>query len=220
MSARRSRLAAVIGLAIGAVAVVAPTATATPSATACPDLDVVFARGTTEIPGPGVVGKPLIPAVQRALPGKSVSSYAVDYAASIDQSSAGPGATDMTRHVVRLAAACPGTKFVLGGLSQGASVTDIAIGVESGLGSGETVPAGLADRVVAVVAFGNPLGGLFRRTIKDASPVYGPKALEICNLGDLVCGGLGTRGPGFGHLSYAFDGSVEMAAGFIGHNYR
>ncbi|UMO99936.1 cutinase family protein [Amycolatopsis sp. EV170708-02-1] len=217
MSARWGRWTAAIGLAVGAVAIPAPVAEAT---AACPDLDVVFARGTTEIPGPGVVGKPLIPAVQRALPGKSVTSYAVDYAASIDQSSAGPGATDMTRHVVRLAAACPSTKFVLGGLSQGASVTDIAIGLKTGLGTGETVPAGLADRVVAVVAFGNPLGGLFRQTIKDTSAVYGPKALELCNLGDLVCGGLGTRGPGFGHLSYAFDGSVDLAARFIGHHYR
>ncbi|KAE9263410.1 hypothetical protein PF008_g32371, partial [Phytophthora fragariae] len=51
--------------------------------------------------------------------------------------SAGPGATDMTNHVVSVAKECPNTVFVLGGYSQGASVT-------ATLGSGGTIPENLA----------------------------------------------------------------------------
>ncbi|WP_161780864.1 hypothetical protein [Amycolatopsis orientalis] len=40
-------------------------------------MDLIFARGTFEIPGLGIVGKPLLPALQRALPGKSVSAHAL-----------------------------------------------------------------------------------------------------------------------------------------------
>ncbi|ANN18341.1 cutinase [Amycolatopsis orientalis] len=220
MRTRLQRLTAVAGLAICAATGIGAVPATAAEVSACPDVDLIFARGTFEIPGLGIVGKPLLPALQRALPGKSVSAHAVDYAASFDQSSAGPGATEMTRQLTRRAAGCPGTKFVLGGLSQGASVTDIAVGVKSGLGSGEVVPDDLADRVVAVVAFGNPLGGLYRRTIKESSPIYGPKALELCNVGDPVCGGQGTRGPGLGHLSYGMDGSVDIAAKFVAQHYN
>ncbi|AIJ20999.1 cutinase [Amycolatopsis methanolica 239] len=71
--------------------------------------------------------------------------------------------------------------------------------------------------MVAVIAFGNPLG-LYGQTIKTASSTYGPKSLEFCNRGDTVCGGTGT-GPGYGHLGYATDGSVDQAAAFIAKQY-
>ncbi|QFZ20165.1 cutinase family protein [Saccharothrix syringae] len=202
-------------LAIALTSVPAPAASA---AAGCADLEVVFARATGEPAGLGSAGTPLVSAVKSGLPGATVASYAVDYAASSDQSSAGPGATDMTRHVKATAAACPGTRFALGGYSQGASVTDIAIGIRTVLGTGETIPADLADRVVAVVAFGNPLGMSGGRTIKDASPTYGPKSLEFCNRGDWICGGTGTW-TGSGHLSYPRDGSVPAAAAFIAEQF-
>jgi cutinase len=147
-----------------------------------------------------------------------VTSYAVNYAAAWDQTSAGPGATDMSTHIAQLAAQCPDTKFAVGGYSQGASVTDIALGIRTTLGTGQAIPADLAPRVIAVVAFGNPLG-LSGRTIATASATYGPKSLEFCNRGDQVCGGTGT-GPGYGHLSYPTDGSVPAAASFIARHYQ
>lgn len=176
----------------------------------CPDIEVVFARGTSEAPGLGTVGQPFVAALIRDLPGRSVGSYAVDYAANVSQTSAGPGATALTAHVVDTAARCPATRFVVGGYSQGATVTDIALGVPAGRVPGTALPVALAPRVAAVVVFGNPLG-LRRQTIATASTVYGPRSLDFCNLGDPVCG------RGFylpAHLAYGRDGSAERGATF------
>jgi cutinase len=185
-------------------------ASASPATAACSDVEVVFARGSTEAAGLGIVGTPLVSAIKSALPGKSVSSYAVNYAADLAQTSAGPGATDMSNHIKATAASCANTVFVIGGYSQGASVTDIAIGIPTALGTGGTIPTTLAPRVKAVVVFGNPLR-LYGQTIKTASSLYASKALEFCNSGDPVCAnGFNT----FAHLLYATNGSVNQAATF------
>ncbi|OHV35755.1 cutinase [Parafrankia colletiae] len=186
------------------------------SAATCSDVDIVFARGSGEAPGLGITGTPFVNSLRQNLTGKSVSSYAVNYAADVAQTSAGPGATDMTRHVVSVAASCPNTKFVLGGYSQGGSVTDISIGIPTLLGSGQTIPTNLAPRVAAVVVFGNPLA-LYGQRITTVSPLYGPKAKEYCNLGDPVCAG------GFNiyaHLTYGFDGSTANGATFAATRVR
>ncbi|MFJ3666929.1 cutinase family protein [Streptomyces sp. NPDC090106] len=180
------------------------------SAAPCSDVEVVFARGTGEAPGLGITGSPLVRNIKSALPGRTVSSYAVDYAANFSQTSAGPGATDMTNRVRSVAANCPGTSFVLGGYSQGGSVTDIALGIPTRLGTGRTIPAELAPRVKAVVVFGNPLR-LSGRTIASASAEFGPRSKEFCNTGDPVCGnGRNTAA----HLTYHVNGSVEQGAKF------
>ncbi|GMF38163.1 unnamed protein product [Phytophthora fragariaefolia] len=170
----------------------------------CSDVHIVFARGSGEMPGLGICGEPLVSDITSNLGGMSVSFYAVNYLASVDQTSAGPGATDMTNHVVSVAKECPNTVFVLGGYSQGASVTDIAIGIKTTLGSGDSIPESLAPRVKAVVTFGNPLK-LMGQTIASSSSTYGPKAIEFCNQGDPVCGnGANTMA----HMTYPSDGSV------------
>ncbi|GMF33920.1 unnamed protein product [Phytophthora lilii] len=174
----------------------------------CSDVHIVFARGSGEMPGLGICGEPLVSGITSNLAGMSVSSYAVSYLASYDQASAGPGATDMTNQVVSVAQQCPNTVFVLGGYSQGASVTDISIGIQTMLGSGDTIPETLAPRIKAVVTFGNPLK-LMGQTIESSSSSYGSKAIEFCNTGDPVCGA------GFNmmaHLTYSTDGSVTSAA--------
>lgn len=179
-------------------------------AATCSDVDVVFARGTGELPGLGIVGSPFVSAVTSNLPGKSVSSYAVDYVADVAQLSAGAGATDISNHVKQVASDCPDTKFVLGGYSQGASATDIAIGIPTFLGAGETIPTDLSPRIKAVVAFGNPLK-IFGQTIATASALYGPASKDYCNSGDPVCAN------GFNllaHLTYGIDGSASDGATF------
>ncbi|KAA9159751.1 cutinase family protein [Amycolatopsis acidicola] len=184
--------------------------TATSSAATCSDVEIVFARGSGELPGLGITGGPFADAVKADLPGKTVTSYAVDYAADLAQTSAGPGATDMTRHVTSVASSCPGTKFVLGGYSQGASVTDISIGIPTLLGTGETIPSALAPRIAAVAVFGNPLR-LFGQNIPANSPTYGGRAIDLCNVGDPVCAnGVNV----LAHLTYGFDGSATNAARF------
>jgi cutinase len=210
MRQRRSRPIAFTLIAAGVAALAGAVGTAGPAQAACSDVELVFARGTGEPAGLGVLGAPLARQLASALPAQSVSSYAVDYAAASNQRSAGPGATDMTNHVVQTASSCPNTRFVLGGYSQGASVTDIAIGIRTTLGTGSTIPTGLSGRVAAVVVFGNPLG-ISRQTIAGSSPLYGAKAKEFCATGDPVCG----NGNNFAaHLSYASNGDVGLAAQF------
>lgn len=185
--------------------------TATPAASAaCSDVDVVFARGSGELPGLGIVGSPLVRQIKSNLPGRTVSSYAVNYAADYAQLSAGAGATDMSNHVKAVAASCPNTAFIIGGYSQGASVTDIAIGIRTLLGTGGTIPTNLAPRIKAVVVYGNPLR-LYGQTINTASPLYGSKAKEFCNLGDPVCAnGVNV----LAHLTYTTNGTVPQGARF------
>jgi cutinase len=202
--------------AVGATSVTGLVVSVAPATAACSDVDVVFARGSGESAGLGIVGTPLVSGIKADLPGKTVSSYAVNYAADLAQTSAGPGATDMSNHVKSVAASCSNTVFVLGGYSQGASVTDIAIGIRTALGTGGTVPTTLAPRVKAVVVFGNPLR-LYGQTIATASPLYGPKAKEFCNTGDPVCAnGFDT----LAHLLYATNGSVTQGAQFAADKVR
>ncbi|GIG40790.1 putative cutinase Cut4 [Cellulomonas phragmiteti] len=187
------------------------TASGAAAATACPDVELVFARGTGETPGLGIVGRPLERALAAELPGRRVVATAVDYAASSSQASAGPGSGDMVAKVRARAAACPGTQFVLGGYSQGATVTDLALGIRTGVTSGTALPADLAARVAAVVVYGNPLG-LTRRTIAQAAPDFATRAVEFCNAGDPVCEPSGGRFSA--HLTYATNGTVTEGARF------
>lgn len=55
-----------------------PTAGADP----CPDVEVVFARGTTEPPGAGGIGQAFIDSLRSQLGGRSVGVYAVNYPAA------------------------------------------------------------------------------------------------------------------------------------------
>ena len=101
----------------------APAADAAP----CPDVEIVFARGTTEPPGVGGIGQAFVDSLRSQLGGRSVGVYAVNYPASNDFSSSTPaGGDDMSGHVQAMAANCPNTRMVLGGYSQGAAVVDLA----------------------------------------------------------------------------------------------
>ncbi|KGM14009.1 cutinase family protein [Cellulomonas bogoriensis] len=200
--------AAIATPATAAAPVAGPVATSTGD---CPDVHVVFARGTGEPRGLGIVGRPFVSDLGDALPTMTVTSYAVNYSANASQTSAGPGAGDMTSHVTSMAARCPGTQFVLGGYSQGATVTSIAVGARSTSIRSRVLPANLEPRVAAVVVFGNPLG-LTRRTIASEAPAYAAKSRDYCNRSDTVCGGRGdARG---GHLAYVSNGSVADGAAF------
>src|SRR6476620_6546032 len=121
-----------------------PAAAADP----CPDVEVVFARGTTEPPGVGGVGEAFVDSLRSQLGGRSVGVYAVDYPASRDFDSSTPaGASDASSHIQSMAGNCPGTRLVLGGYSQGAGVIDL---------STTAMPPQIADHVAAAALFGAP----------------------------------------------------------------
>ncbi|MGO9043755.1 MAG: cutinase family protein, partial [Mycobacterium sp.] len=112
--------AAVAAAGIGG-SVVAP---AVPSASAqpCPDVQVVFARGTGEPPGVGPTGQAFVGSLHSRLGARSFDVYPVNYPASDQWDTGLDGIRDASAHVMSMAHDCPNTKMVLGGYSQGAAV--------------------------------------------------------------------------------------------------
>ena len=108
----------------------------------CPDVEVVFARGTNEPPGLGRVGDALVDALRQQTGGMNIDAYGVNYAAGKLQLHGGDGAKDTINHVRQTVARCPSTRIVLGGYSQGASVMDIVAGVPiGGISWGSPLPS-------------------------------------------------------------------------------
>lgn len=207
---RRTALGGVLALAsVGSALTFAASASAQPVED-CPDVQLVFARGSGELPGLGIVGAPFSRALTAALPDKTVDAYAVQYGANWNQRTAPEGADDITRAVTDIAARCSDTAFVLGGYSQGASATAIALGVPTNYGVGGVIPEELAPRIAAVVTFGDPLG-LREETIEDQSVLYGDRAQTYCTVGDPVCGaGINL----LAHLAYPVNSSIPDAVTF------
>ncbi|MDV6260770.1 cutinase family protein [Rhodococcoides yunnanense] len=203
-------------LAISASAVVLPAGVA--SAAPCSDVDISFARGTGELPGLGITGTPFVNSLKSQLSDRSVSTYAVNYAADFTQASAGPGSRDLVAHLNSVAASCPSTTFVIGGYSQGATVVTNAVGLRTPSSfSGAVIPAAIASRVEAVVVFGNPFG-LSGQKIETSSNTYGSRATSFCNFGDPVCqiGGFNA----FAHLQYGTNGTTTQGAQFAATKVR
>lgn len=88
----------------------------------CPDVEVVFARGTGEPPGVGPTGQAFVDAVRSRVRAGSFDVYPVNYPASDQWDTGLEGIKDAGAHVVSTANGCPRTKMVLGGYSQGAAV--------------------------------------------------------------------------------------------------
>jgi cutinase len=174
---------------------------------ACPGVEVVFARGTTQPPGFGRVGDPFVDGIVRAFPPGTVRGYAVRYPAASSQDYAS-GVADVREHVRAVRGACPATRFVLGGYSQGALVVAAAVGAPTRWASTAEQVAALEPAVAAVVVFGNPMGS--RGLTLEAGPRLG--ARDLCSRDDAVCGRRGPW-PG-GHRDYPTNGAVAEAVAF------
>jgi cutinase len=198
---------------LGAAALTSAALTAAitiPSATAaaCPDVEVVFARGTNEPPGVGGVGQAFVDSLRSQVGGRSVGVYAVNYPATdAFASSSADGANDASGHVQNMAANCSNTRMVLGGYSQGAVVMDLIT---------EAMPPDVANHVAAVAVFGNPSGAsaLSRtlsvgRALPAIGPLYAPKTIDMCIPGDPICSNGGTMAQ---HVLYVQNGMTNQAA--------
>jgi cutinase len=214
-----------LGAATVTVPFLMPLASA-PSAAAesCPDVQVVFARGTFEAPGVGAVGQSFVDALQGQLPNKSVDVYAVDYPASLDFARAADGVADASNKVQDVVAKCPKTKVVLGGYSQGAAViayitTDkVPPNFELPAGITGPMPKSVASHVSTVALFGKPSTGFLNMLDRNAPPItigseYGKKAIDLCADRDPVCSPDGAGDPGV-HGSYADNGMTAQAAAY------
>ena len=228
MSARR--IARLLGaVAVTTWAVMLGAAIPSASAQPCPDVEVVFARGTSEPPGVGGVGQAFVDSLRAQAGDRSVGVYAVNYAASSDFANniefartVVDGIRDEAVHVQSMAANCPNTKMVLGGYSQGAAVTGFVTSavVPQGVPA-EFVPAPMppevADHVAAVALLGKP-SAEFLRPYRAPPIVIGPpyvaKTIEVCAPGDTICSGAADGGPTIAHALYPVNGMVNEAAAF------
>ncbi|MFZ1179593.1 MAG: cutinase family protein [Mycobacterium sp.] len=165
---------------------VSPSAAPPASADDCPDVEVIFARGTNEPPGMGRVGDAFVDSLRQQT-GMNIDTYGVNYAASKLQLHGGDGANDVINRVKQAVAKCPNTKIVLGGYSQGASVMDIVAGVPiGGINWGSSLPPEYANNIAAVATFGDVAdraGG----SLPTQSAMLGSKAIDLCNPNDPIC---------------------------------
>jgi cutinase len=185
------------------------------SAQACPDVEVVFARGTGEPPGVGGVGGAFVNAVRGRVGGRSVGVYGVNYPASGAFGSPGfrltftNGIGDERGHIQSMAGSCPNTRMVIGGYSQGAALT-------GDMTSGGVSPDA-ANHVAAVALFGKPSAN-WMRTFGNPPVGIGPqfagKTIDLCAPGDNICDGAPGGPPNRAHGAYPFNGMVGQAADF------
>ena len=201
--ARILGIALVVACALSTAPVVMPVAFADP----CPDVEVVFARGTGEPPGVGGAGQAFIDSLTAQVPGKSVNVYPVNYPATPNYvDSARAGAADAGAHIQNTVASCPKTKIVLGGYSQGAGVMDM---------TSHQLPPQVANNVAAVALFGNPQSSYSKQLsdnqIPAINPSYGSKTIDICLPDDEICAEGGNI---LAHLGYVPD-ATNQAATFV-----
>jgi len=224
INAQVRRLATVVAAA-AAVTTSALLSAPIPSAAAdpCPDVEVVFARGSGEPPGVGGVGGPFVDALRGEIGGRSLGVYPVNYQASTDFSSPDfpvtviDGIRDAGTHIESMAANCPKTREVLGGYSQGAAVAGFvtSAAVPPGVPAAMVpppMPPEIANHVAAVTLFGTPSGPWLQKYGAPAiviGPLYQPKTLELCAPGDGICG---DGNDAIAHATYAVNGMTGQAA--------
>ena len=185
----------------------------------CPDVEVVFARGTNEPPGVGDIGQDFVDTLRTHVGARSLDVYPVNYPASMDFPTAIDGINDAGTHVESMAAACPKTKMVLGGYSQGAAVMGFVTASKVPDGAHLTampqpMPPEVADHVAAVALFGKP-SDQFMSAI-DQPPItigalYTAKTIDLCVPNDPICSGSGDFAA---HQQYTDAGMVDQAVTF------
>ena len=213
------RVLAAMTMAVAGMCFAAPIAVADD----CPNVEVVFARGTFEPPGPGATGQAFIDALQTRLGGKTVVAAPVDYPASLDFPRAVDGVANASTQIRDIVNRCPDTRVVLGGYSQGAAVA--AYTTANAVPAGYVLPADItgpmppqtAQHVAAVVLFAKPTNGFLNMLDRTAPPIeigpaYAAKTLELCVPEDPVCSLTG--GNHGAHGSYVSNGSIDQAADF------
>jgi cutinase len=204
--------------------IAAPPLAAPAQAAPCPDVQVVFARGTFEPAGVGGTGQAFIDALRARSEGRTIDVHAVNYPASLDFATAADGVIDASNKVRDTAAACPDTDIVIGGYSQGAAVAayltadDVPAGYALPAGINGPLPASVSDHVAAVALFGKPSSGFLQMIYTGAPPItvgqhYVDKTLDLCIPTDPVCSPTG--GDNVTHNLYNVNGMADQAADFV-----
>jgi hypothetical protein len=198
------------GVSVSVLTSAIPSTAADP----CPDIQVVFARGTDDPPGVGPTGQAFIDSLRPRVGAKSLDIYPVNYPATFDWRNAGEdGIRDAGAHVVSMAHDCPNTKMVLGGFSSGAAVM--------GFVTSAALPAGIdpasvpkpmdpevANHVSSVVLFAMPNDktmNFFGQPPVVIGPLYQAKTIKVCAPEDPIC----ADGMNFDvHKNYSTNGPI------------
>lgn len=165
----------------------------------CQEYTVIFARGTSEPGNVGIlVGPPFFDALRSAVGSSNLVIQGVnDYSASVAGYLEGGdpvGSAEMATQIESAYAACPNTKLVASGYSQGGQIVHNAIGL---------LPATVASWISKVVIFGDPDDGVALPNVAASKvDVYCHDGDNICVDGDLIL---------VPHLTYAEDAAAAAA---------
>ncbi|ANI38422.1 cutinase family protein [Mycolicibacterium vaccae] len=203
--------------AIAALLLTAATLAAPPlaSAQACPEVELIFARGRIESPGAGQIGNALVSALRNKTD-KNINLYAVKYPADTEIDI---GANDMSNRIQHMMNTCPDTRLVLGGYSLGAAVTDVVLAVPiAAFGFKAPLPAGADRHIAAVTLFGNGIAWV--GPISNFSPLYAERTIELCHGDDPICNPTDPENwqdywPDHLAPAYISAGMVNQAADFV-----
>jgi cutinase len=201
---------------LAAAAVTAGVPAGPAAADDCPDVELIFARGTREPPGVGRVGQALADALAPQLAGRSLDVYGVDYPASLNFLNASSGADGAAARIADMGVSCPQTRLVLGGFSQGAAAVSMLAGVPpvgdriGSIGSAPPLPPAAVGQVAAVAVFGNP-GARFGSPLSTTGAFAG-RAIDVCVEGDPICSAGRDRAA---HSAYEMPPYPQQAAAFV-----
>lgn len=183
----------------------------------CPPVEVIFARGRHEDPGPGRLGNTFIDALRARVP-KDIGVYGVNYPADTQIAA---GANDLSNRVQYMAGACPDTRLVVGGYSLGAVSATVALSAnDTGFGFKRPLPPGIDPHIAAVVLFGN---FSHRAGAGNIAAVYRDRTFDACNGTDPICsdgfpqtlGEMQRDWPNHLQDGYIGSGLVDQAADFV-----
>jgi cutinase len=200
-----------------------PAGGAVASAEPCPDVEVIFARGTAEPPGVGGIGQQFVDELRGRAGQRSFDVYPVNFAALPEFTTTVDGVIDASNHIRGTAASCPDTQMVLGGYSRGAALIGYVTAPTAPDGYAgviEPLPPDVANHVAAVVLLGKS-SAAFLSTVGAPPPPaggdYAAKTIDLCAPGDPICS------PGDdkeAHWAYATNGMTQQAADFAVERLR
>jgi cutinase len=183
---------------------------------ACPQVELIFARGRIEPAGAGVIGNALVGALRNKT-GKDIDLYAVQYPADTEVDI---GANDMSQRISYMTGSCPDTRLVLGGYSLGAAVTDVVVAVPiAAFGFKNPLPDGADTHIAAVALFGN--GSAWVGPIANfTNPALRDRIIELCHGDDPICNPTAPENwqdnwPAHLAAAYIGAGMVNQAADFV-----
>jgi len=167
----------------------------------CSDIHILVGRGSKEPQGMGGTGK-LAKAIQAQM--KGVTTEAVIYPAELSPypPSSSAGAKAVVKQVTAYVKACPKSKLILMGYSQGADIVGSAM-CGHGLKGAKKMSLEVGKNIKAAVMFGDPRyspkkswdagtakqsgkGGMIK-PLMTSCPGYEGRIISFCDTGDTFC---------------------------------